>query len=377
MELVHVAGESSDQLYVWLPEDEALLIGDNIYAIFPNIYTLRGAVYRDPMNYVNALDKVIPLNAKYLVPSHVKPVYGETEVKQILVSTRDATQYVYDQTIRGMNNGYSADELSTMITLPDYAIDDPWISQTRGQIPWHVKQIYYGNLGWYEGDPAFLLPVSVDERSQKIVDGFGGLDITIDEIRKAIDDGEYNWAAELATYVLNTDPENVEAKLLKAHSLRVIGQRMLSVDGRNWALTSALELEGKIIIDPNITAAQTSPEQLAEIPIEKLLKSLSTKIDPDKIHGMTLYVEISYTDIDEEYTLIINNDILTVTEGIYGEPENHISLDTETHKKILTQNLSLFDAIDSGLVDFDGSRNELRLFLDAFDPLTINTVQIG
>ncbi len=107
------------------------------------------------------------------------------------------------------------------------------------------------------------------------------------------------------------------------------------------------------------------------------MKSLSTKIDPDKIHGITLYVEISYTDIDEEYTLFINNDILTVTEGIDDQPENHISLDTETHKKILTQNLSLLDAIDSGLVDFDGSRNQLKLFLSAFDPLTINTVQIG
>jgi len=101
------------------------LIGDNIYAIFPNIYTLRGAVYRDPMNYVNALDEMIPLNAKHLIPSHVKPVSEAKEVKRILKSTRDATQYVYDQTIRGMNNGYSADELSTMITLPDYAIDNP------------------------------------------------------------------------------------------------------------------------------------------------------------------------------------------------------------------------------------------------------------
>ena len=376
MELVYVAGESSDQLYVWLPDDETLLIGDNIYSIFPNIYTLRGAVYRDPMNYVNALDKMILLKPEHMVPSHVKPVSGKFEVRDILISTRDATQYVYDQTIRGMNNGYTADELSFMITLPEYAKDNPWISQARGQIPWHVKQIYYGNLGWYQGDPAFLLPISMNERSHKIVDGFGGFDATIVEIRKAIDDGEYNWAAELATYVLNIDPENVEAKLLKAHSLRVIGQRMLSVDGRNWALTSALELEGKIIIDPNITT-QTSPEQLAEIPIGKLLKSLSTKIDPDKIHGVTLYVEISYTDTGEEYTLIINNDILTVTDGIYDEPENHISLDTETHKKILTQNLSLFDAIDSGLVDFDGDINELKLFLNAFDPLTINTVQIG
>ena len=370
MKLAHVAGESSDQIYAWLPEDETLLIGDNIYGIFPNIYTLRGAVYRDPMNYVDALDQMIPLNAKYLVPSHVKPVSGKNEVRDILISTRDAVQYVYDQTIRGMNNGYNADELSHMITLPEHAKDNPWISQARGQIPWHVKQIYYGNLGWYQGDPAFLLPISMNERSNKIVDGFGGLDATIDEIRKAIDDGQYNWAAELATYVLNVDPENVEAKLLKAHSLRVMGQRMLSADGRHWALTSALELEGKITINPN-EFTQTSPEQLAELPIGKLLKSLSPKLNPEKTNGLNIYLEISYTDTGEEYALHLFHDVLTVTEGI-EKPENLLSLDTDTHKKIITKNLSIVDAIDSGLVDYDGDIEELQLFLNAFEPLTIN-----
>ena len=370
MKLAHVAGESSDQIYAWLPEDETLLIGDNIYGIFPNIYTLRGAVYRDPMNYVDALDQMIPLNAKYLVPSHVKPVSGKNEVRDILISTRDAVQYVYDQTIRGMNNGYNADELSHMITLPEHAKDNPWISQARGQIPWHVKQIYYGNLGWYQGDPAFLLPISMNERSNKIVDGFGGLDATIDEIRKAIDDGQYTWAAELATYVLNVDPENVEAKLLKAHSLRVMGQRMLSADGRHWALTSALELEGKITINPN-EFTQTSPEQLAELPIGKLLKSLSPKLNPEKTNGLNIYLEISYTDTGEEYALHLFHDVLTVTEGI-EKPENLLSLDTDTHKKIITKNLSIVDAIDSGLVDYDGDIEELQLFLNAFEPLTIN-----
>lgn len=372
MKLVHVAGESSDQIYVWLPEDEALLIGDNIYAIFPNIYTLRGAVYRDPMNYVNALDQMIPLNAKYLVPSHVKPVSGEDEVKDILVSTRDAVQYVYDQTIRGMNNGYNADELSHMITLPEHAKDNPWITQARGQIPWHVKQIYYGNLGWYEGDPAFLLPVSMDERYQKIVNGFGGLNSTIIEIRKAIDDGEYNWAAELATYALNVDSENVEIKLLKAHSLRVIGQRMLSADGRNWALTNALELEGKITIDQNFTG-QTSPEQLAELPIEKLLKSLSTKLNPEQVQGVNGALNIIYTDTGEEYSLIFRNNILVVTKNLVDNPWDTISLDTDTHKKILTKQISMIDALNSGLVDFNGDLDDLEWYYSVFEPLTFNT----
>jgi len=356
MKLAHVAGESSDQIYVWLPDDEALLIGDNIYSIFPNIYTLRGAVYRDPMNYVNALDQVIPLDAKHLVPSHVKPVSGKQEVKEILVSTRDAVQYVYDQTIRGMNNGYSADELSHMIKLPEH--------QARGQIPWHVKQIYYGNLGWYEGDPAFLLPISMNERSQKIIDGFGGLETTIDEIRKVIDNGEYYWA-------LNVEPENIEVKLLKAHSLRVIGQKMISSDGRHWALTSALELEGKITIDPN-GFTQTSPEQLAVIPIEKLLKTLSPTLNQEFVQGMNGALNVIYTDTGKEFSLIFRNNILVVTEDLVDAPWDIISLDTDTHKKILTKQLSMIDAFDSGLVGFDGDLDDLQWYYDVFDPLTVN-----
>jgi alkyl sulfatase BDS1-like metallo-beta-lactamase superfamily hydrolase len=369
MKLVYVAGESSDQLYVWLPDDEALLIGDNIYSIFPNIYTLRGAVYRDPMNYVNALDQMIPLDPAHLIPSHVKPVSDKEDIMNILISTRDATQYIYDQTIRGMNNGYTADELSHMITLPEYAKDNPWISQARGQIPWHVKQIYYGNLGWYQGDPAFLLPISMNERSHKIVDGFGGLDATIVEIRKAIDNGEYNWAAELTTYLLNVDPENVEAKLLKAHSLRVIGQRMLSADARHWALTSALELEGKITINPN-DFSQTSSEQLAELPVGKLLKLLPTRLNAEEVQGWDEDLNISITDTGEGYFLHIRNNILSVTDGLQ-DAHSAITLDSDTYKKIITQQLSLLDAIDSGLVDFDGDSKFIHKFLSVFDPLTI------
>ena len=370
MQLVHVAGESSDQIYVWLPEDEALLIGDNVYSIFPNIYTLRGAVYRDPMNYVNALDKVIPLEPEHLVPSHVKPVSGKENVLDVLISTRDATQYVYDQTIRGMNNGYTADELSTMITLPEWFDEHPWLSQSRGQIPWHVKQIYYGNLGWFQGDPAFLLPVSPDERAQKIVDGFGGTSNVIKQIRAAIDNKEYSWAAELATYGLENDPDNKELRLLKAYALRVLGQQMLSADARHWALTSASELEGNIVIDPT-AFSQTSLEQLAEIPIEKILRALPTKVDPVKLDETNSKLGIYYSDLDLGFTLHFRNGILAVLDGFDESAYHSIVLDSETHKKIILGELTLIDGVESGQIEFDGETSEIQEMLDYFDPFAI------
>jgi alkyl sulfatase BDS1-like metallo-beta-lactamase superfamily hydrolase len=371
MNLVYVAGESSDQLYVWLPDDDTLLIGDNIYSIFPNIYTLRGAVYRDPMNYVNALDQMIPLEPKYMVPSHVKPVSGKDKVMDILISTRDATQYVYDQTIRGMNNGYTADELSHMIELPSWFEDNPWLTESRGQIPWHVKQIYYGNLGWYQGDPTFLLPISEEQRAHKFVEGFGGVDIVIQQVRQAIDDTEYSWAAELATYVIVVDPNNDEAKLLKAHALRVIGQQMLSADARHWALTSALELEGKIIIDPN-AFSQTSPEQLAELPIDKILKSLSTKLDPAKVGNDQFILNIIYSDTHQEFTLHFRNGILAVVSGLSSFEDHTITLDTDTHKLLISGKLKLFDVVDSGQIQSDGDLIEFKKWMSYLHPFDID-----
>ncbi len=350
-----------------VPDDEVLLIGDNIYSIFPNIYTLRGAVYRDPMNYVNALDKMIPLEPEFMVPSHVKPVSGKDEVMDILISTRDATQYIYDQTIRGMNNGYTADELSYMIELPSWFEDNSWLTQARGQIPWHVKQIYYGNLGWYQGDPTFLLPISEKQRAHKFVEGFGGVEIVIQQVRQAIDDDEYNWAAELATYVIVVDPDNDEAKLLKAHALRVMGQRMLSADARHWALTSALELEGKIVIDPN-AFTQTSPEQLAELPIEKILKSLSTKLDPEKTGNDQFIINVIYSDSDQEFTLHFRNGILAVTSGLGPYEDHTITLDTDTHKLLIGGHLKLFDAIESGQIQSDGDLGELERWMNYLVP---------
>jgi alkyl sulfatase BDS1-like metallo-beta-lactamase superfamily hydrolase len=288
----------------------------------------------------------------------VKPVVGQENVKDILVSTRDATQYVYDQTIRGINNGYTADELSNMIKLPASLENHPWLTYQKGQISWNVKQIYYGTLGWFEGDPTFLQPISLDERSSKIIEGFGGPKNVLLDVRKAIDNGEYDWASELVTYVLHVEPNNTEAKLLKAHTLRVFGQKTMSFDARHLALTNALELEGKITIDSNAISKANS-EQIAEIPIEKLLYVLPTKLKSDKADNIYAVMSIRYPDIDKTFVLHFRHNILAITESSDEIPKYRLILDTQTHKSIMSGDLKLIDAINSKQVEFQGDKDNL------------------
>ena len=106
IELYHAPGETNDQLFVWLPEHRSLMPGDNIYKTFPNLYTIRGTTHRDVIGWVSSLDKMRSHEPEYIFPSHTKPIIGSEEAMEALTIYRDAIQYVHDQTIRLMNEGY-------------------------------------------------------------------------------------------------------------------------------------------------------------------------------------------------------------------------------------------------------------------------------
>ena len=368
--LMHVKGETTDHINVWYPAEKVLFIGDNQYGIVPNIYSIRGGVFRDPLVQIQALDTALSLHPDFVVGSHQKPIIGTKNVTDILTVTRDALQYLRDQTIRGMNKGMTADELAHSIMLPQHLLDHPYLTLSRGQIPWYVKQIYNGYLGWYEGDPAFLNSTSLVNRSKHIVEGFGGVNQTILKVREAIGKGEDQWASELATYVLKVDPENEEAKLLKAHALRVVGQRFTSMDGRHWYLTTALELEGKINADPNAVAV-TSPEQLASLPVDNLLEILGTKIDPVKANGVNKTLGLTLTDTGQAFTLHVRNNVLAVSKTLEPHEDMTLALDLDTYKSIVNGTNKVLDLVDSGNVKFEGNVADLEKFVSLFEPLLL------
>ncbi|MHA7647387.1 alkyl sulfatase dimerization domain-containing protein [Nitrosopumilus sp. S4] len=372
MELIHAGGESPDQIFVWLPEDDTLLTGDNLYDVFPNIYSIKGTPYRDPLDYIAAYDQALLLEPEYLVPSHSKPILGSYNVNLVLITTRDAIQFIHDQTIRGINDGYSVDELSRMIVLPEWLENRPWLTQVRSEIPWHVKQIYYGTVGWYEGDPASLITISSMDRAEKITNAFGGIEDTIEEIYDSIENEEYYWAAELSSHVLEIDPENTEAKSLKAYALRVIGQQMISADGRNWALTSALELEGKIDVTSALSE-NSSYDALSNIPLNNLLQILPTRVNPAEIDDDVYVIHAIHSDDEQEFTLYFRNGVLLIFDELISDADNSLTLSSDMHRKLVSGNLDLSDGIKSGQISITGNPDELKRWMSSIGPISFSS----
>jgi len=95
-------GETRDVLVIWLPEKKTLVQIANCYESFPAITTMRGAVMRNPLDYVDSIDLCRSFNPEYMVSLHgPNPVIvGEENISHTLTNYRDAIQFVHDQTVQ-------------------------------------------------------------------------------------------------------------------------------------------------------------------------------------------------------------------------------------------------------------------------------------
>jgi alkyl sulfatase BDS1-like metallo-beta-lactamase superfamily hydrolase len=199
MELVHVPSEAADEIAVFLPESKILLSAEVIPAeTFPTLHPLRGEAYRDPVDWYRSIDRLRRFKAAVMVPSHGRPITGVDTVEEILRNYRDAIQYVHDQTVRQMNKGLTPDELVEVVKLPPHLAGfKPWTQEFFGTVSQAVRAIYQGYLGWFEGDPAGLAPISKREGARREVALMGGreqvLAVRTRPSRTAIRNGRRNW----------------------------------------------------------------------------------------------------------------------------------------------------------------------------------------
>lgn len=367
--LISAPGPSPEQIFVWIPEKSVLLSSDLAYESFPNLYSMSGLEDVDIQSWIDAIDTMRELNSTFLVPSHLMPARGFENVSDILISYRDAISYLVQQTIRYINQGYNVDEITEILELPSYLKDHSWLQERTGNLSWIVRQIYSYIVGWNSGDATWFNPITLQERGSKIVSGFGGLNATLDEIKRSIDNEEYSWAAELSTYLIYAFPDNKQAKLLKADALRILGWENPTSGGRNWYLTQANILDGKI----NSSTLQMLPSTnvvdqiLPTLSIDDLLFNMLFKLDPTKSPDDDLILGIYLNDTEEGFTLEIRNDVVEYEDSFPDEYDIALYTDSDTLKEVLVGKAKLLDKIIAKKVSIDGDIRDFTKFVRSFD----------
>lgn len=206
LELLHLPGETPDQIGIWWADKRAVMVGDNFYWALPNLYTLRGTSYRDLAAWARSLETLRDLGADFIVPSHNRPLAGAVTVATALESTRDAVRYLHDQGIRAIAAGATPDEMVHEIALPPHLAEAAWLQPFYGRTDWALRALFAGTLGWFDGDAAHIAPLPPAEQATLWVEAAGGAEALKGRAAEKLAAGEAQAAIELIGPVLRLSP---------------------------------------------------------------------------------------------------------------------------------------------------------------------------
>jgi alkyl sulfatase BDS1-like metallo-beta-lactamase superfamily hydrolase len=242
LDLYAAPGESEDQCAIWLDAHRVLFCGDNYCGCWPNLYAIRGGQYRDVATWVDSLDRLRQFPAEALLPGHTRPVVGREAVADVLVNFRNALDYVLTQTLTCMDRGMGLEATVDKVKLPEQYGQLPYLQEFYGTVAWSVRAIYTGYLGWFDGNPTNLNPLSPHQRAEKSIELMGGKESVAAAVAGALQSGDAQWALELLDLLLTLYPEDGELRRAKARGLLDLACQETSANGRHYYIACAKEL---------------------------------------------------------------------------------------------------------------------------------------
>jgi len=234
-------GETTDSLVIWLPEQRICLSGNTfgpLFAHVPNLVTLRGDRYRDPLDVLATIETVRALGAEVLVTGHFEPIRGAVVIERELSNLHGALQHVHDATVAGMNAGKDVHTLMRTIEVPaEYDVGEGY-----GQTKWNVRAIWENYAGWFHHDSSTeLYGVSPRSVHPDLVE-LAGAEAIVAAARKRLDAGEPLEAIHLAEIA----GDNLAALEVLVAAHEILLAESVNFWERSW-LQRRLEVLGKQI----------------------------------------------------------------------------------------------------------------------------------
>jgi len=243
LDLVPAPGETPDHMAVWYADRKVLFSGDNFYRSFPNLYAIRGTEYRDFDIWADTLDRLMAFEPEVLAPGHTKAVTGADTIRETLTDYRDAIRHIIAETRRGMDAGKTVDELAHSVKLPPELTGKPYLREYYGRVDFAVRAYFVGTMGWFDGNPTSLSPLSPTDEANRFIELAGGPEAVMTAIEKARKEEDHQWALQLIDRLIHTGHGGENTRAIKADLLRMHARAQINCPTRHYYIQSARELE--------------------------------------------------------------------------------------------------------------------------------------
>ena len=366
--------EAPAEMNFFFPDHGWLCMAENCTHTMHNLVPIRGAQVRDALSwskYINESIELFGANTSLMFASHHWPRWGNTDIVHFLTLQRDLYRWMHDQTMRLANHGHVASEIAEMLTLPEDFLEHSHTRGYYGDLVHNVKAVYQRYLSWYDANPANLHKLPPSDAGKKYVELAGGEAALLLNARSAFERGEYRWVAELLNHLIFANPENAEARHLQADTFEQLGYQAESSTFRNSYLMGAQELrQGP---PPAARTQIRAKGLLLAMTIQQVFDTLAVRLKSDEVAGVSLSLNWTFTDINEQWLLGISHRTLFSTPGRH-DPQAAATITTtrRTLLEVISQSATFLDEIQAGNISIEGDATALITVLGNLDTFQTN-----
>ncbi len=366
--------EAPSEMNTYIPEHKALWMAENVVASLHNIYTLRGAPVRDPLRWSKYIARALYLfgtEAEVMFYSHHWPRWGNERVQEVLRAQRDLYAHMNNQVLHLANQGVTINQIHNVYQLPE-GLKQTWHTRGYHGSPEHNSRgVVQRYLGFWDCNPATLIPHSPADSAPLYVEMMGGAEKILAKGQELHDSGDYLLATEILNKLLHAEPDNRACKELLADVYEQLGYQQENPGLRNSFLAGAYELRSGIPTDER--ASTTSPDVIRAMSTELFLNFLGIRMDSRKAEGMRFTINLITPDNGEKFVVEIDNATLTNLEGFLSDtPDLTLVIDHAALERTMTGEVTLESQIADGNATVEGDLNVLQQLASTmieFDPL--------
>lgn len=318
--------EAPREMNTYIPGMKALWMAENVTATLHNIYTLRGAQVRDPLRWSKYIAEALyrfGLEAEVMFASHHWPRWGNERIQEVLRDQRDLYAHMNNQVLHLANQGVTINQIHNIYALPPSILQKWHCRGYHGSAEHNARGVIQRYLGFWDCNPATLIPLSPEDSAPLYVEMMGGAAKIIARGRKLHAEGKYLLASEIANKLVQAEPGNQEAKELLADIFEQLGYQQENPGLRNSFLAGAYEL--RTGIPQGETASSSSPDVIRAMSTELFLNFLAIKMDSRKVEGLRFTMNLVTPDNGETFLVELENATLTNIPG-FQAPKPDLTL---------------------------------------------------
>jgi alkyl sulfatase BDS1-like metallo-beta-lactamase superfamily hydrolase len=365
--------EAPAEMNTWFPQFKAFWAAENITGTIHNIYTLRGALVRDALAWSKHINTALyryGQDADFMLAAHSWPRFGNARIQEVMRAQRDSYAHLNNYVLHLANQGVTINEIHNVYRQPE-SLQQQWAAHSyHGSEEHNSRAVMNRYLGYWDANPATLIPLSPRESAPLYVEMMGGASKIMAKGRELHEAGKYREALEILNKLVYAEPDNQPARDLLADVYEQIGYQKESPSVRNSFLAAALELRSGI--PGGAKPKSAGPDTIRGMSTELWLNFLGVSLDSTKVEGLKTVMNVVTPDNGEKFVVELSNSTLTNIKGRQAaNPDLTITVNRSDLESVMGGVATFDDLIKAGKAKFEGDRtgfDQIRKAMVRFTP---------